>query len=56
MRPSTGVGIINSGVNIPEIDFAHEAIDLWENGINTKRKETKKKLTLNWREKLAKRD
>ena len=70
--PSACIGIINGRIDVAQIDFAHEAIDLGERRQEEreKRRETdvgcgrewefrgrrKKALTFSCREKLAKRD
>ena len=55
--PCGGVGVVNGGVDVAQIDFAHEAIDLQRQSDKVKKtRSAERERTLSCREKLAKRD
>lgn len=54
--PSARVGVIDGGIDVAKIDFAHKTVDLQKNGSGLGIGKNSRGPTFSWREKEAKRD
>jgi hypothetical protein len=56
LTPCTGVGVVDGGINIAQVNLAHETIDLkrtWRGGELRKKMVNERRQTFSCREKLA---